>query len=651
MPALKDLFKTQILKSGQTAEKENAVRDSKERPIRTNSVLINNTVLPLFNKFRLRNSEANSETFIEETLTGLRPLRLISIPFLYGTNLFRLATKSTYAKDLMIANRNGGDPVGIGAQVRTALAGAVNNVGLFPYNVYPSLLLKQKDKKGRNFESSLRSGQLMDFIYGLKAESGGVPFLGPLVAGITKNLRSSINTNQIKGQVITRSKNFITGLFLENRQLQFPEARRRLNLNRVKYNALLVEPFQYTEDSPYQKLKDLKNFNLRERNDISSFWYLYNDTTDAEKAEYKSYGLEYNELTLNYKNANKKLSKNPRLFGNFQQLELNGKSEAELAKMYSYFGEKGEGTDTFSKLKVNTDYSLDNRYGISNVSDALNNVLPSLSSVDEASTKINEIDFVTLKFKSFLLQKPITTRFRATITGLTETISPQWDTNKFIGNPFPVYLYNQVERQVQFNFKVYSLNIAEHVAVWEKINFLTSLCYPQEYSNIYSPNESTKINNYTHATPPFIQFTLGSMFVNSYAFIESLTYTVEDTYPWETNVGALIFNKDTKSWERVTNSINIKSDTFQGGATAGQPKEGNPAVKIDLENYILPQIIDVNISLKIVESVNSTIGRRMYGDKKPFTKVKDLDEVIVKADKKKNDKPAEMTPAELEARY
>jgi hypothetical protein len=57
MASLKDLFKTKTISSGQTAEVTYAPKDSKERPIRTNSVLINNTVIPTFNKFRLRNSE------------------------------------------------------------------------------------------------------------------------------------------------------------------------------------------------------------------------------------------------------------------------------------------------------------------------------------------------------------------------------------------------------------------------------------------------------------------------------------------------------------------------------------------------------------------------------------------------------------------
>ena len=37
------------------------------------------------------------------------------------------------------------------------------------------------------------------------------------------------------------------------------------------------------------------------------------------------------------------------------------------------------------------------------------------------------------------------TNFRGTITGLSETISPSWDSAKFSGNPFDFYTYIQFQ--------------------------------------------------------------------------------------------------------------------------------------------------------------------------------------------------------------
>jgi hypothetical protein len=642
MASLKDLFKTKTISSGQTAEVTYAPRDSKERPIRTNSVLINNTVIPAFNKFRLRNSETNSETFIEETLTGLRPLRLLSSPFLYGTNLIRLTTKSTYAKDLMIANRNTGDGgiAGIVADVRVSVAGAVNSVGLYPYPIYPSLLVKET-YKGQNFKNAFDGGESMKFIYGLKKKSEGVPFIGNIINGTIKNLRTSLLTNQTVGELITEGKNITTKLFLRNNALQFREANTRFILSNTAN--IKTGPFSYTPNSTYSSLLGKKNSSqIKDRHDLSSLLNLYNNPSVEEQIELDEAKLPFNALSLNPENAKKYKDKkgkdrNPRFFGNNQKLELlTGKSNDEIEKMYSYYGTSGNGTDTFSKIEANSNYSLQTKYGIKSGADYINNLLPALSEKDE-KTKADEADFVTLKFKSPLLTPAQTVRFRATITGLTETMTPTWDTNKFIGNPFPLYTYNQVERMVTFNFKVFSLNRAEHVVAWEKLNFLTSLCYPQEYSNVYSPMDykSDKFNNYTHVTPPFIEFTLGSMFVNKYAIIDSLSYTVDDSYTWETGISPLQFNTETNVWERNPEGSNIIVDGVHvGGTNKSQPeKDKSEKVTTNLSKWILPQIIDVAISLKLVESVATTIGRRYYTPT-PFTAVSDVPEVIVESKKR-----------------
>ena len=109
------------------------------------------------------------------------------------------------------------------------------------------------------------------------------------------------------------------------------------------------------------------------------------------------------------------------------------------------------------------------------------------------SAKI-KIHWVALKFWS--VYKKVAVNFRATISGLTETITPSWDSNRFVGNPFNFYTYNSIERSVSFTFKVYSLNPSEHVSAWQRLSFLTSLTYPQGYPN-----------NFSVATP-FIKFTL-----------------------------------------------------------------------------------------------------------------------------------------------
>ena len=46
--------------------------------------------------------------------------------------------------------------------------------------------------------------------------------------------------------------------------------------------------------------------------------------------------------------------------------------------------------------------------------------------------------------------------FKSYITGLSETVSPSWSSNNFIGNPYKYYIYESIERSVTF-----TLNIVE----------------------------------------------------------------------------------------------------------------------------------------------------------------------------------------------
>ena len=86
------------------------------------------------------------------------------------------------------------------------------------------------------------------------------------------------------------------------------------------------------------------------------------------------------------------------------------------------------------------------------------------------------------------------------------------------------------------------------------MEFLTGLAYPQSYT----------AQNAVIA--PFIKFTLGDMYKGKESFIESLSYTIDDTTPWE----------------------------------------------IEEKNYILPTIIDTSVTLKFVEARNNTKSDSFY---------------------------------------
>ena len=131
-------------------------------------------------------------------------------------------------------------------------------------------------------------------------------------------------------------------------------------------------------------------------------------------------------------------------------------------------------------------------------------------------------------------------------------MSPSWDSNKFIGSPFSYYTYNGIERSVSFNFKVFSLNEGEQKTAWEKLNELTNMVYPIGYNNI-------------SVVPPLMYFTLGNLYSKKESFIESLSYTIDDNFPWEIKDG-----------------------------------------------QVLPMIVDVAVTMKFIESRKSTDNKSKY---------------------------------------
>lgn len=119
--------------------------------------------------------------------------------------------------------------------------------------------------------------------------------------------------------------------------------------------------------------------------------------------------------------------------------------------------------------------------------------------------------------------------FRTLITGLSETVTPSWSGNKFVGNPYNYYTYGGVERNVTFNLKLYCMNQAELMKNWERVSFLTSKAYPNIKNNIVNP--------------PFIKFRLGDIYNNKIGFIESLNYTMPDNGVWETEIDGSLLPK------------------------------------------------------------------------------------------------------------
>ena len=129
-------------------------------------------------------------------------------------------------------------------------------------------------------------------------------------------------------------------------------------------------------------------------------------------------------------------------------------------------------------------------------------------------------DLVPLVFKANGRSNKI--QFRGTVSGITDSFSPSWDTTKYNGRADQAYNYTTFERSLSFNFQVYATSRIEMKPIFSKLGALASMTMP-----VYSSG-----NAGYHGV--LVNFTLGDLFLNELTFIETLTYTVSDETPWDT---------------------------------------------------------------------------------------------------------------------
>ena len=580
MPTLKELFQTKELPSqgGKTAEEAYDIQNSKDIRISTSDPLVNNTGFAAANLLRKTLGVRGSETLLEQEVVGARIIRGLSIPVIYGSDLPRLTLRTTPLLDVMKAGTKG--DLGGGGTLGNAIAGArdfVNDTLKITSNIIPTKIYNDKRIKSKG-ETQNRMILLAD----IKGKPSDKLLAELLKGGIGGNLKTI--GKQAIGGAINLAKDKIRGkLFGERSKTGFNTAGSNKDGSNitVNYGSLDNEVGVTIKTDPTTGIKDVgglmysKTFNLTFRDDDEPGKLNFIDSsdegglasktpevvkrrfkvptlTDLPVGEYQLYSTLYNTLQRN--DINDAVNTD----GTFKETEkvgfkTIGEAIDEGEEDSAIFGENG--VDKFpDKLELTIE-----RNRISPIVERDEKITLLKLGIETTKDTINQLtignesedDYAPLIFKAV---GGDSIQFRATIDGLTETFSPSWDSNKFAGNPFSYHTYTGIERSVGFNFKIFSLNLDEHKIAWDKLNELTGLVYPLGYNS----NSSIK--------PPFLQFTLGDLYKKKYSFLDSLSYTFDDTTPWE----------------------------------------------IDEKGYRLPTMISVSVGLKFLESRGNTSGKKFY---------------------------------------
>jgi len=592
MPTLLELFESkQYLEyNNKTAKQYNEIKNSKDSSVESLDPIVNKIGASIVNAARKKNSELGSETVNEEERTGLLVYgQAASLP-LYGTEVIRISNKTTgLVTSMRTLNQMGvggnifsqtaagisGDVVGAGvvalgqqaAGLPTTFSatGLVTKIGskistglssLIPDVLIPSKVVsifnpptEGLGRLGKNLTSKLTNGGMIQSPENLEAIKKAAESFGSLESVGSKLVQSATGTSeQVKDKVISAALSIAeekTKKFVADKVTKLLTKRKETSGTSDKHHVDLNGKIQYTPSLKYA------NIDAKAGSDNKKPLGHINPT--AEELRDQGGLAQKMDLAIasgSFGFSTEFLVKSQR---GGDQLSPIDRLESNIPSKYSKLKDDGGLTfETKRKLKTWRAQSAINQE-VPYKPDDIVNLSKKLGELDI----LDNLDVIPLKFYS--IENGVASNFLATITGLTETFTPTWDNSKFIGNPFGTYTYSSIERSVQFNFKVFSFNADEHVSAWTRLSFLSSLVYPQNYKGAANA-----------VVPPFIKFTLGDMYKNKEGFIESLIYTIDDNTPWDIGFD------------------DVNSPSYIA------------------KNYRLPKIIDVGVTIKLIENKNST---------------------------------------------
>ena len=511
------------------------------------------------------------KSFAEQELSGVRVKSAVELnnPLIYGNEATRIALRSTPDMDKMRTDEGDGGLIG---GTITKVRDKVNSKLKVPQTLIPSSYTKTtQDKTLNDPKLGIQSGYLKRIT---EIKDGGE---GSFIGGLLSGGNPKTIAKQAAGNLLKEAKGKVRDALFKNN----PFAKEKPEKKGI----------ESTAEFDSFSLQNEANKNIyettSEKNDSYSEQSLNNvKETDSDSGEFGILQLyKGNEDTIKqlrvgrgYTNPSGKMKVgiNPKTkFEGVEPLDADFKADD---KKYN----QGKIAQVFETKGFRNDADKINQSGIYKE-----------EGMNDEVTKLNdgELDFVPLKFKNVKTNE--VTNFRGTITGLSETISPSWDSAKFSGNPFDFYTYTGVSRNVTFNFTVYPMNAYELVNNWTKLGFLTSLCYPLAYQG----------GDLGSVSAPFIFFTLGDMYKDRFSYIDSLQYTIPDNSNWQ--MDADVAGYDPKL-------ADDGSGRYFSKFGVNNPIKPN-------KNHKLPHLIEVAITIQLVEARANTEDRGKLYSFKPNT--------------------------------
>jgi hypothetical protein len=103
---------------------------------------------------------------------------------------------------------------------------------------------------------------------------------------------------------------------------------------------------------------------------------------------------------------------------------------------------------------------------------------------------------------------------------MSDSYSADWQAQKFMGRGENFYRYNGFDRKVSLSWTVVAQSKAELIPMYQKLNYLASVCAP-DYSDL----------GYMRGN--LIKLTIGGYLYEQVGIMTSITYDVPQESPWE----------------------------------------------------------------------------------------------------------------------
>ena len=123
--------------------------------------------------------------------------------------------------------------------------------------------------------------------------------------------------------------------------------------------------------------------------------------------------------------------------------------------------------------------------------------------------------------------------FPAHLGTITDTTTPSYSQEYYIGRPDAVHIYQNTSRTVAFDFKVAAFTKQEIPVIHEKMNYLIGLGYPHFKGFFEGDAEKRPVT-------PYIYLTIGDLFNNTPGYFDSISCTIEENATWEIDDGLQI---------------------------------------------------------------------------------------------------------------